>query len=109
VKSWLNTYTSRPFDGAVAGDHAVAEEHLLVQSEVGAAVRDQLADLLEGAFIQQQVHAFARGELALLVLGGDALGAAAFHGLLRFAGEQVGKVRVGHALRPRWVRGCRQM
>jgi hypothetical protein len=46
-------------------------------------MRDELTDLLEAAFIQQQVHPFPGGELALLVLRGDAIGSAAQAGLGR--------------------------
>ena len=55
-------------DAAVAGDDAVAGDHLLVHAEVAAAMGDQLVDLLERAGIEQQLHALARGQLALLVL-----------------------------------------
>jgi len=40
-------------------------------------VLDEHVELFEGAAVEQQVDAFARGELALGVLGGDALFAAA--------------------------------
>ena len=46
-------------------------------AEVGAAVRDELVDLLEGAGIEEPLHALARGQLALLVLLAQPLFAAA--------------------------------
>ena len=68
VKSCAKTKTTPAVDPAVAGDHAVAGHHLLVHAEVGAAVRDQLVDLLERARVEQQLHALARRQLAGLVL-----------------------------------------
>ena len=80
VKSWLKTYTGRPSISAVPGDHAVAEDLLLLHAEVGAAVRHEAVELDERALVEQQVDALARGQLALLVLRGDALRAAAQQG-----------------------------
>ena len=53
---------------------------LLVHAEIAAAMRDELVDLLEGAFVEQQVDALAGGEFAFLVLAVAALGAAALFG-----------------------------
>ena len=70
-----------PVDAAVAGDEAVAR--------AGAAssmpkswrlVADELVEFLEGAFVEQQVDALARAELAFLVLALAALRAAAGFG-----------------------------
>ena len=55
-------------DAAVAGDDAVARDLLLVHAEVGAAVDDELVDLVEAARIEQELDALAGGHLALLVL-----------------------------------------
>ena len=55
-------------DGAVPGDHAVAEDLLLLHAEVGAAMRDELVELDEAALVEQRRDALARGELAGLVL-----------------------------------------
>ncbi len=66
-----------PFDQAVAGDHAVAEELLLVHPEVVAAVGLELVELDERAGVEQQLDALARGQLAVGVLLVDAIGAAA--------------------------------
>ena len=55
-------------DAAIAADHAVAGDDLLVHAEIPAAVRDQLVELFEGAFVEQQLDALARGELAFLML-----------------------------------------
>src|SRR5690606_25474353 len=49
-------------DLPVARHHAIAEEHLLVQPEVVAAVGHELAYLVESAFVQQKVDTFAGGE-----------------------------------------------
>ena len=45
----------------------------VLHPEVVAAVRDQLVELLEGARVEQQRHALARGELAGLVLPREAV------------------------------------
>ena len=52
-------------DGAVAGDHAVAERTLLAQPEVGAAVPGQRVELDERPLVEQGIDALARGQLAL--------------------------------------------
>ena len=67
-------------DAARAGDDAVAREHLLVEAEVGGAVRDEPVELDEAALVEQEVEPLARGELALLVLLRDAGGAPALLG-----------------------------
>ena len=67
-------------DAAVAGDEAVAGDDLLLHAEIAAAVRDQLVEFLEGALVEQQFDALARGELAFLVLAGAALRASALLG-----------------------------
>src|SRR3546814_3407273 len=64
-------------DGAVAGHHAVAGDLLLLHAEVEAAVLDIHVPLLEGALVEQDLQALARGQLALGVLRLDALLAAA--------------------------------
>jgi hypothetical protein len=50
---------------------------LLAHAEVDAAVLLEHVPLFEGAVVEQQLDALARGELALGVLGIDALLAAA--------------------------------
>ena len=65
---------------AVAGHEAVSRHHLLVHTEIAAAVGDQLIEFLEGAFVEQQLDALAGGELALLVLARAALRPAALLG-----------------------------
>ena len=70
-----------PVDPAVAGDDAVAEVLLLGQAEIGGAVGDEAVQLDEAALIEQQVEPLPRGELALLVLLGDAGRPAALLGL----------------------------
>ncbi len=64
-------------DLAEAGDHAVAGILLVGHAEVADVVRRQPAELLEAAAVQQQVDALARCQLALGVLIGDSLFAAA--------------------------------
>src|SRR5204863_5975196 len=59
-------------DGAVAGDDAVAGDALLLHAEVGAAVDDELVELLKRAVVEEELDALARGELPLGVLAGDA-------------------------------------
>src|SRR5581483_11821701 len=64
-------------DLAMARDDRVAEVVLLVEAELGRAVDHELVHLLERAGVEQDVEAFAGGELAALVLRFDAPGAAA--------------------------------
>ena len=64
-------------DAAVAGDDAVAGHDLLGHAEVAAAVGDELVDLLEGAGVEQQLDALARGQLAGVALPAQPLLAAA--------------------------------
>ena len=45
---------------------------------------DELVELLEGALVEEQLHALPRGELALAVLPLDALRPAALFGPPRF-------------------------
>ena len=58
-----------------AGHDPVAEDRVLVRvhAEVAAAVRHEPVHLDEAAGIDEQVDALPRGQLAALVLGGDAL------------------------------------
>src|SRR5262245_28339745 len=60
-------------DGAPAGDDAVTRDLLLLHAEIDAAVLDEHVELLEGAFVQQKLDAFARRELAAPMLRVDAL------------------------------------
>ncbi len=62
---------------APAGDDAVARHLRLLHAEFARAVLDEHVELLERALVEQQLDALARGQLAALVLGGDALLAAA--------------------------------
>src|SRR4029079_13042235 len=64
-------------DRAVAGDDAVAGNALAVHAEIAAAVDDESVELDEGRRVEQQLDALAGSELALRVLLGDALVAAA--------------------------------
>ena len=68
-------------DRAPAGDDAVAGDFGLFHAEVGRAVLDEHVELLERALVEQEFDALARGQFAALVLGLDALFAAAQAGL----------------------------
>ena len=72
-------------DRAPAGDHAVAGDLGLLHAEVDGAVLDEHVELLERALVEQQLDALARGELAALVLRLDARLAAAQRGPWRGA------------------------
>ena len=61
-----------PVHGAPAGDDAIARVFLLFHAEIDAAVRDEHVVFLERPLVQQQVDALARGQLALGVLAVDA-------------------------------------
>ena len=52
-------------DGAVAGDHAVADRPVVLQTEVRAAVAGQGVEFDERPFVEQGQDAFAGGQLAL--------------------------------------------
>src|ERR1017187_4284554 len=87
-------------DRPVAGDHAVAEDLVLRQAEVGGAVGDELIDLDEAARIAAEHHPLARGQLSRIVL---ALGPrrAARLGRLPLQGcEALEPIAVAHA---RWL------
>ncbi len=71
------TTTLRPSTRPQPVTTPVAEDLALVHVEVGAAVDHEAVDLDEGAGIEEQVHPLTGGELAGLVLLGDARGAAA--------------------------------
>jgi len=64
-------------DRAPSGDDAVAGDFGLRHAELVAAVLDEHVELLERVAVEQERDALARGELAALVLGVDALLAAA--------------------------------
>jgi hypothetical protein len=65
----------------VAGDHAVAEDLLVLHPEAGRAVDRERVHLHERAVVEQDVQPFPRRELAAVVLLGDRLVAAAGAGL----------------------------
>ena len=64
-------------DRAPAGDHAVARHARLLHAEIDAAVLDIHVELLERVLVEQELEPLARGQLAALVLGLGARGAAA--------------------------------
>jgi hypothetical protein len=78
-----------PVDPPVAGDDAVAGDLLVRHPEVEAAVLDELVQLLEGPLVEEQLHALARGELALRVLALEALGPAALLRAAHAGGQDV--------------------
>ena len=82
VWSWLNTPTGPAVDGAVAGDHAVAEERV----GIARSLR-QRADLEEAARVDQGVNARAGTGDALLVALGDGLLPTGFLGQLQLLAE----------------------
>ena len=64
-------------DGAPAGDDAVAGHLVLFHAEFDRAVLDEHVEFLERALVEQQLDALPRGQLAAGVLRLDALFAAA--------------------------------
>ena len=66
-----------PVHAAVAGDESVSRRPLLLHAEIRALVRDELVQLLERSFVQQQRDPFARRELARRLLARPAFGASA--------------------------------
>jgi len=55
----------------MAGDHAVAEDVLLVEPEFRRAMRDESIQLNERSRIEQEIESFARRQLAPRVLALD--------------------------------------
>src|SRR5690606_37319222 len=92
-------------DRPPAGHDAVAVGAVLVEAELGAAVADERAELLEGVRVEEEVEALAGGELAFLVLLRDA-GLAAAELRFRASPPEVfdgvggggGDLRVGHGV-----------
>ena len=84
-------------DAPVAGDEAVAVDDLLIHAEVGGAVPHQLVHFLEGAFVEQQIDALARRQLAFRVLPLHALLAATGFGI-GVAAAHFGESVRGHEL-----------
>ena len=62
-----------PVNHAVARDHAVARNLLVLHAEVHTAVLDKHVPLFKTAFVQQHLQALTRGEFAFFVLRVDAL------------------------------------
>jgi hypothetical protein len=79
-----------------AADDAIAEDVLLVHAEVTAAMRDEAVHLHEAAGIDEHVDPLARGQLALGMLGLDALFAAALERLLLHLLESCDGFGIGH-------------
>ena len=81
----------------MARHHAVAWDQLLVHPEIAAAVGYQLVDLNEGAGVEEEIDALARGQLARVVLPLAAARATTLLGAAFVVGE--GGASVHHALR----------
>ena len=92
VKSCAKTKTTRPCDAAVAGDEAVAGDALRVHAKIGGAVGDELVGLFEGALVEQEVDALARGELAGLALSRARRSAPPPSSAMAVAGGQLGEL-----------------
>ena len=88
-------------DGAPAGDHAVAGDLGRLHAEIVAAMLDEHVELLERIVVEQEFDALARGELALGVLGRDALLAAAEAGAFA-AGVEAGEDVLHGGRLPGW-------
>ena len=56
------------FNAPIASDEAITVVLLLLHSEVGAPMRDQLVGFFKCAFVEQELDTLPRGHLALLVL-----------------------------------------
>ena len=82
VKSCEKTNTSRPSIEAVSGDHAVAEEVLLVEPELRRPMGDECVELDKRTRVEEQVESLARGQLSPGMLPLDPDGAAAKQRLL---------------------------
>ena len=72
-------------DRAVAGDHGVAPRTALGHVEVGGAVPDESVEFLERAGVEQDIEAFAGGQLAFGVVLLDRLFRSGVDGLLHAA------------------------
>ena len=77
VKSLAKTKTVRPLTVPQPVTTPSPGIFCLLHAEVDAAVLDEHVELLERALVEQQLDALARGQLAALVLRLDALLAAA--------------------------------
>ena len=55
-------------DVTPTGDEAIAGNDLLLHAEIAAVMGDQLVQLFERSFVEQQLDAFPRGKLTFLVL-----------------------------------------
>jgi hypothetical protein len=58
-----------PVNGAVAGDHTVTGNDVLIHVEIATSVLDQGIDLLEAAVVKQQFKALTCRHFASVVLG----------------------------------------
>src|SRR5437764_9482100 len=80
----------------MAGHHAVAEILLVGEAEVAGAVGDEPVELHERARVEQRIEPLTRRQLALVVLGLDAVGAAAELGLGALLLEELEFLSHGH-------------
>ena len=77
VKSLAKTKTGRPLTVPQPVTTPSPAILVFVHAEIGGAMLDEHVELLEGALVEQDLDALARRQLAALVLGRDALLAAA--------------------------------
>ena len=91
-------------DRAPTGDDAIPGDALFGHAEIRGAVLHEHVELFERVFVQQKVQTLPGGELALGVLAGDPLLAAAHPGLvpapLKFLQDML------HAARPNQKPNC---
>ena len=65
----LREHIDKPaFDRAPACHHRVARELLFIKIKIMRAMNNKRIHFAEGAFVQQQVEAFAGGQASLFVL-----------------------------------------
>ena len=90
-----------PVDAAVARHHAVAQIALVGEPEIRRAMRHEAVELHEAARVEQHLEPLPRGHLALVVLGLDALFAAAQLGFGALLLEQLQLFTHGHGAKSR--------
>jgi len=82
-------------DGAAAGDDTIARNLLGTHAELDASVLLEHVQLYEAILIEQQIDALARGQLAALMLLLDTIHTAAEQGSTAELMQTLGK-RLGH-------------
>ncbi len=92
VKSLANTNTVRPLTVPQPVTTPSPGIFGLLHAEVGGAVLDEHVELLERALVEQELDALARGQLAALVLRLDARLAAALRAPARGAASSLSRM-----------------